>query len=317
MKILLISPAAGIPTVYPFKGYGGIERIVADLANELRKHNHVVVAGTLGTTAGDENISVPHENAFANMDPIDSDITLDFSHLKLYPYGKFSIPFWSDAVGSYPIFPTKAVLYGAGQYTGEVIYPGIDTRNSHTNTPEDYYIYLGRIAPYKGIDLILYLMKHLHIKVKFYGHTGRYADHDYVKYVSNELNKMGAEPIHSDVGEDEKMDALSRSRGLIFPPDWSLLHMPIPRPVESLGLTAIEALSCGVPVFTNDLISGVREIIAENRYGLTLALGQWRKILDYDVDDEMVKQSFVNRSKYFSSAMYAKRIIAYARGVVK
>ncbi len=306
MKILLISPVAGLPTTYPFKGYGGIERIVADLAHSYRSSNHVIVIGSKGTNAGDENIELDNENSLATIDRVDSDITFDFSHLKMYPYQKYSIPFWSDAIGENPIFPSKAVMYGFNK-KGTVVYPGISLK-PHTDCEDDYYIYLGRIAPYKGIDLILYLMAHLHIKVKFYGHTGRYADQNYVKYVSKKLKEMNAEPIHSDVSEDEKATALSQSKGLIFPPDWSLLHLPIPRPTESLGLTAIEALSCGVPVFTNDLISGVREIIEENKYGLTLSLNEWEKMLYYNVDDDM-KMDLVYRSTYFSADNYAERLM--------
>lgn len=311
MRIGLISPMSGVPTKYPFEGYGGIERIVADLSHAFRDMGHYVyLMGYNGSDAGTDNQGFGTEQAIEFLQPVDLDVMFDFSHLKRYRGPKYSIPFWSDAMGDNPIFPTYAVRWSFNA-DDDVVYPGVDISKYQLSDADnaDHYVYVGRIAPYKGIDTILYLMKHLHIDVRFYGHTGRYADASYVRYVSDRLRQMKAEPIHSDISEQEKADALSHSRGLIFPPDWSLLGYSTPRPVESFGIVAVEALASGVPVFTNNLISGVREIIAENAYGLTLDMGQWHDMMGYESDGESQRE----RAKFFSAKRYATRLLDYVK----
>ena len=54
MKIGIASAVSGIATKKTLSGYGGIERIVADLSSAFQNLGHeTVVAGFTGTDAGD------------------------------------------------------------------------------------------------------------------------------------------------------------------------------------------------------------------------------------------------------------------------
>lgn len=311
MKIGLISPASGIPTTYPFNGYGGIERIVADLAHAFRDMGHyVLLVGYNGSDAGTDNFGIADEIATELMYPMDVDVVLDFSHSKRYSGPKYSIPFWSDEIGDNPIFPTYAVQWAVNG-RGDVIYPGIDLSRYHMNPGHDadHYVYVGRITPYKGIEMINYLIANKGYNIKLYGHVGKFGDDKYADREDAYLKSIGHEGIHKNPSEAEKIDALSNSKGLVFAPNWSYLNYNIPNPVESFGITAVEALACGVPVFTNNRISGVREIISENRYGGVFDINEWHQMGAFYRDPE----SLYARAQFFSAKSYANRLLEYIR----
>ena len=306
MKIGLISAIAGIPTRYPFDGYGGIERIVADLSHAFQEMGiETIVAGFTGTNAGDVNMEMTAETP---MDRIDADVVFDFSHRKIYQSEKFSIPFWSDVVGKNPLFPTWAVRWAMfGNPTEPIIYPGIDVKSimeSVRETDRSGYVYVGRIAPYKGIDTLLDLMRRFNISIEFYGHVGPYSDPVYAERVDGRLREMGANVIHRNPSNAEIYDAFSHARAFLFMPDWNMLNYNIPRPIESFGITAVESLACGTPVYTDRMVSGIREIIS-TRYGVVLPsyIVKWDSSIVFD------RNMMQERAVYFSSENYAKRLL--------
>ena len=129
MKILVISTTL-LKT--PPEGYGGIEVLVYYLVRELEKLGHkVTLAAAHGSYEPNNGlIEASRENEIANLiDPDDYDVIHDWSHSKvssklLHPK-VFSTPFWTDAKGANPIYPTKAVAHVFGEPNAPVVYPGI------------------------------------------------------------------------------------------------------------------------------------------------------------------------------------------------
>ena len=318
MNIVLVSAISGIPTVYPFEGYGGIERIVGDLAHELHKDHFVRLVAQKGSKIASESTELPvielnGENEVAKLNFDDADAVIDFSHTKQShhsPVDSFSVPFWSDRLGANPIFPTDAVRWSFGKEKWTTIYPGIDLTGFHSAKKQDYYIYMGRIAPYKGTHFAVYLAKRLGFNLKVVGHTGQFSnDKTYVEMVKHEAGN-NVEFI-GDVNEKEKIELLSHAKGLIMPSNWSTLKYGIPNPVESFGITAVESLACGTPVFTNDLRSGIREIITPNT-GRAFGMNDWHKMLDV----KFKEKDILKRAQYFSVKRYAQELVEYVDGVI-
>lgn len=305
--ITLISAAAGIQTSYPFEGYGGIERIVAQLAHTLSETTHGVrVVAMRGSHIPNvQMVEVGAEGDMANLDFNDGPV-FDFSHMKYYLGDKISIPFWSDNMGSNPLFPTKAVKWAFDMSWGDIIYPGIDLSQYHPEKKEDYYLFMSRIAPYKGTHEAIYIAKKLGINLKIAGHSGKYADPTYAEWIKEQCT--GKIEYVGDIDEVQKRDLLAKARGLLFLPKWSALRFNIPRPIESFGIVAVEAMASGTPVFTDDTINGHTEIINKTGGGLIIGDNDWKRILDFKVDPDKLAK----KAQYFSIERYAKELIEYA-----
>jgi len=303
--ITLISALGSVPTVYPFEGYGGIERIVADTCHALVESGEGVrlVAGPGSHVHGCEIIQHPSE-WMGMLNRFDGSV-IDFSHNKIYNYAKYSVPFWTDRIGANPIFPTKAVMYAFGAAEGNVIYPGVDLGRYHiAEEKEDYYLFFGRIAPYKGTETLLQIVRELGIRVIVAGHDGAFTPPGYAETFRDKCRSLGIEYL-GQVNEDRKRDLLAGAKGLIFPADWRFVYND-QRAVESFGITAVEAIASGTPVFTNTRPSGIREIISGG-FGGAYDVGQWGAMLKYQGPSP---DKWKARRDYFTAERYAKELIA-------
>lgn len=303
--ITLISAISGIPTSYPFVGYGGIERIVADLAHTLNKMGHgvTVVAYNGSCIPGVEIIECDTESDVMSLD-LDGTV-IDFTHTKSYLGDKYSVPFWSDREGADPIFPTNAVRWALGHDAGKVIYPGIDLSRYTVGDKQDYYLFMSRIAPYKGVHEAIYIARKLGIRLLVAGHTGKYGDPSYANWIKEQCGD-GIEWV-GDVSDEEKNELLSHASGLIFLPMWEALRLPTPRPIESFGIVAIEAIASGTPVITESRMNGHIEIIRKTNGGLVVSDANWNRIKGYHPDPKRLSKN----AKFFSSERYATDLLKY------
>jgi glycosyltransferase involved in cell wall biosynthesis len=102
--------------------------------------------------------------------------------------------------------------------------------------PGDYLAFVGRIAAEKRIDRAVEIARRAGMKLRVAAKVDA-ADRDYFRTVEHLLRDPLVEFV-GEIGEADKGEFLGNARALVFPIDWP----------EPFGLVMIEALACGTPV---------------------------------------------------------------------
>ncbi len=105
--------------------------------------------------------------------------------------------------------------------------------------PGDYLAFLGRISPEKRLDRAIEIAKAVGMKLKVAAKVDA-ADHEYYEQQITPLLKEHRSLVEfvGEIGDDAKDDFLGNAFALLFPIDWP----------EPFGLVMIEAMACGTPV---------------------------------------------------------------------
>jgi glycosyltransferase involved in cell wall biosynthesis len=101
----------------------------------------------------------------------------------------------------------------------------------------DYLAFLGRISPEKRVDRAIEIAKRAKARLKIASKVDP-ADREYME---TKIRPLLDDPLIEFIGEierDEKEKFLGEAHALLFPIDWS----------EPFGLVMIEAMACGTPV---------------------------------------------------------------------
>ncbi|HEX6330050.1 MAG TPA: glycosyltransferase family 4 protein, partial [Actinomycetota bacterium] len=258
----------------PPKGYGGIEWVVALLADGLAEAGHEVTLFATGDSISKANLENALEEAPGSTlinDPIlDTTHTLfalrdarerfDVLHVHT-PFSAFAaaietgVPTVHTLHGSFTPAMTRLYSLAADRawyvaiseaqrrigpdlrYAG-VVHNGIDMDAYPLGeTTDDFVLFLGRAAPEKGWHRAI--------------ETAKLAGKKLVSAVKiahpTEVEewKTNIEPVLpadfdvlGEIGHEEKVDLLQRAQALLFPIDWP----------EPFGLVMAEAMACGTPV---------------------------------------------------------------------
>lgn len=141
----------------------------------------------------------------------------------------------------YRVFQSQAwrhMCYGAqgvklgGRFFDEVIPAFYETEKFPVNTPEDYLLYVGRIIPYKGVQVACDAAKRAGVPLKLMGHGDPAQIPTLVTY---------GEYVGSP-NEATRNEMMSKAKALICPTIY----------VEPMGMIAVEAQLCGTPVISTD-----------------------------------------------------------------
>ena len=308
MRIAQVAP---LTEAVPPKLYGGTERVVHWLTEELVALGHDVTlfaSGDSRTSAKldatwpkalrlDGSVRDPNALHMVMLERVRQkcdDEEFDFLHFHLdyYPFSLFyrqPTPFLTTLHGRLdlpehqPVFSTfsKVPVISISNAQRRPVPHANWVRTIHHGLPEglltpqptkpEYLAVLGRIAPEKGVDRAIKIAMRCDIPLKIAAKVDR-ADQDYYDQLISPL--IVGNPLVDYIGEindHEKSDFLSGAIGLLVPIDWP----------EPFGLVMIEALACGTPVIAYNRGS-VPEIIEDGHTG-------------FIVEDEISAVSAVDR----------------------
>ena len=293
---LRIAQVAPLYESVPPKLYGGTERIVAYLAEELVRRGHEVTlyAAADSTVKVPLAVGSPHSLRLAGLDhygpsfhlPMLSDVyehasRFDIIHSHVdclaFPFARFvRVPTVSTMHGrldlsamlpiyrSYSDLPAVSISNDQRRPLPEMnwvgtVYHGLP-RNLLKFSPEPgkYLAFLGRMSPEKGPDRAIEIARRSGIPLKIAAKVDR-ADREYFDSVVKPLLSSPGVEFIGEISDSEKEQFLGDALALLFPVDWP----------EPFGLVMIEALACGTPVIARPCGS-VPEIL---RDGVTALFG--------------------------------------------
>jgi glycosyltransferase involved in cell wall biosynthesis len=293
MRIAQVAPLA---EAVPPKLYGGTERVVHWLTEELVALGHDVTL----YASGDSVTSAKLEAAWPRALRLDGSVRdanalhmlmlervrrqrgdFDFLHFHLdyYPFSLFSrqsTPFVTTLHGRLdlpehqPVFTTfsSVPVISISNAQRRPLPQARWVRTINHGLPErlltpqpikpSYFAFLGRIAPEKGVDRAIRIAQHCGIPLKIAAKVDN-ADRDYFQDIIRPLlNSPGIEHI-GEITDHEKSAFLSGATVLLMPIDWP----------EPFGLVMIEAMACGTPVIAFNRGS-VPEIVEDGVTGFVV-----------------------------------------------
>ncbi|MEX2393223.1 MAG: glycosyltransferase family 4 protein, partial [Actinomycetota bacterium] len=272
MRIAQVAP---LYESVPPKYYGGTERVVSYLTDELVAQGHDVTLFASGDSETKARL-VPIAHRALRLDKhcvdelshhvlllqkvIDMQDSFDIIHFHLgylhFPiarqlrtphvstqHGRLDV---GDLMGLYDAFrelPNVSISDDQRRPMPwmnwvSTVYHGLP-QDSYTfyESPGEYFAFLGRISPEKRVDRAIEIAKRTGVPLKIAAKV----DKGHLDYFDTTIHPLLDHPLIEfvgEIGEGEKSEFLGHAGALLFPIDWP----------EPFGLVMIESLACGTPV---------------------------------------------------------------------
>jgi glycosyltransferase involved in cell wall biosynthesis len=288
-----IAQVAPLTEAIPPKLYGGTERVVSWLTEELIGLGHDVTLFASGDSVTSAQLDAVWPRALrldgAVRDPNALHMVMlervhqraaefDFIHFHLdyYPFSLFSrqpVPFVTTLHGRLdlpehqPVFDTfpSVPVVSISNAQRRPLPQANWVRTVHHGLPEtllqpksvkpSYFAFLGRIAPEKGVDRAIRISQHCGVPLKIAAKVDS-VDREYFEERIRPMMKAADVDYIGEISDAQKAEFLSGATVLLVPIDWP----------EPFGLVMIEAMACGTPVIAFNRGS-VPEVIEDGLTG--------------------------------------------------
>jgi glycosyltransferase involved in cell wall biosynthesis len=272
MKIAQVSP---LYEAVPPKLYGGTERVVSNLTEELVALGHDVTLFASGDSVTEAKLEAIWPRALrlddTIRDPIAPHVAMveivarrarefDLIHLHCdhiaYPlmsrcntpvvstlHGRLDMPELVPIYQLYPNIPlvsisdAQRIFLPDANFVGTVLHGLPPDLLTPGKGDGGYVAFLGRISPEKCPDAAIRIAAAAGMKIKIAAKVDK-ADRDYFATQIAPLLEQPHVEFIGEINEHEKSDFLGKAMALIFAIDWP----------EPFGLTMIESIACGTPV---------------------------------------------------------------------
>jgi glycosyltransferase involved in cell wall biosynthesis len=272
MRIAQVSP---LSESCPPQLYGGTERVVSYLTEELIRQGHEVTLFASGDSQTKAILRAPCEQALRLdakcKDPLVYHLILlnrvacnaeafdiihfhaDFLHFPVFAplwgktlttvHGRLDLPDLPPLLREFPMMPLVSISnaqrvpvpWANWQNT---VYHGLPT-DLYTLGRGDggYFAFIGRISPEKGVDKAIEIAHRAGVPLKVAAKVDKVDLAYYNSKIKRLLKDSGVEFI-GEIGDKQKGPFLGGARALLFTIDWP----------EPFGLAIIEAMANGTPV---------------------------------------------------------------------
>jgi glycosyltransferase involved in cell wall biosynthesis len=295
---LKIAQVAPLWFSIPPKKYGGTERIVHFLSEELVKRGHKVTLFASGDSKTKAKLVAPVKRGLIEQGIPWSDYTwsgfntfLAFKKADRFDiihahWGLFSF-FFQEFVKT-PVLFTFHNIPKRGDHRWKimeyfknkinvvfishseknnsqvkfkkswVVYNGIDIAKFKFNSqPKDYFAWIGRVSPEKGIENAIKVAKKLGIKLLMAGQIQEMRKEYFEKTIKPQLSEKIK--YLGEIPEEKLSDFYRGARALLYPIEWE----------EPFGLVMAEAMACGTPVIVFDRGSA-KEVVEDGVTGFVV-----------------------------------------------
>jgi glycosyltransferase involved in cell wall biosynthesis len=340
MRIAQVAP---LYESVPPKNYGGTERVVSVLTEELVRAGHEVTLFASGDSMTSARLvagcpealrlnpncidqSAHHvvmlERVMKEKDNFDIiHFHVDYSHFPLSRreqvlnvstlHGRLDIPDLVPVYQSFGEMPVVSISNAQRRplpwlnWQGTVYHGMPENRYRFHSEGGDYLAFLGRVSPEKGLDRAIEIAKQTGIKLKIAAKVDK-ADTEYFESVIKPLLDSPLVEFIGEIGFPEKNDFLGKAAALLFPIDWP----------EPFGLVMIESMASGTPIVAYNhgsvpeiMQDGVTGFVVDSIDGAVQAVRNLSSI-----DRRGVRCHF---ERYFTAAHMAEAYLEIYRRLLK
>jgi glycosyltransferase involved in cell wall biosynthesis len=192
----------------------------------------------------------------------------------------------------------------------DVIYPPVEVAQMQIERPlnrrENWFLYLGRIESYKGVELAIRACVDAQVPLKI---VGKGDDEDRMHELVKELKAKGLVKFLGFVSDEERIDLMRRARALIFPVRG-----------EDFGIVPVEANAVGTPVIAYRS-GGVVETISEENPKTGVFFEKYnykslsKALKDFN-EEEFTSKNCVSNAQRFDSSIFMYKLKTYVEDAI-